>query len=282
MGADIDFTNEEVVKECTNWGKWYLETTKVDGFRLDAVKHIPAFFYKDWIQKLREETGKELFTVGEYWSGDIAKLHRYITETEGKISLFDIPLHYHFDTASKDENYDLSKIFEGTLVKENSSMAVTFVDNHDTQPGQSLQSFVERWFKPAAYSLILLRNSGYPCVFYGDFYGIPHDNIEPLEELKTILELRKERSYGEQHDYFDHPDYIGWTCEGDDEHIKSGLAVVISNKGDGEKRMYIGTQFSGEKFIDALSNCEEEIIIDEEGCGTFKVKGKSTSIWVKA
>lgn len=282
MGADIDFTNEEVVKECTNWGKWYLETTKVDGFRLDAVKHIPAFFYKDWIQKLREETGKELFTVGEYWSGDIAKLHRYITETEGKISLFDIPLHYHFDTASKDENYDLSKIFEGTLVKENSSMAVTFVDNHDTQPGQSLQSFVERWFKPAAYSLILLRNSGYPCVFYGDFYGIPHDNIEPLEELKTILELRKERSYGEQHDYFDHPHYIGWTCEGDDEHIKSGLAVVISNKGDGEKRMYIGTQFSGEKFIDALSNCEEEIIIDEEGCGTFKVKGKSTSIWVKA
>lgn len=47
--------------------------------------------------------------------------------------------------------------------------------------------------------------------------------------------------------------------------------------------MYIGTQFSGEKFIDALSNCEEEIIIDEEGCGTFKDKRKSsTSIWVKA
>ena len=281
MGADIDFTNKEVVEECTNWGKWYLETTNVDGFRLDAVKHIPAFFYKDWIQKLREESGKELFTVGEYWSGDISKLHRYITETEGKISLFDVPLHYNLEAASKNENYDLSKILEGTLVKENPSMAVTFVDNHDTQPGQALRSFVERWFKPAAYSIILLRNAGYPCVFYGDFYGIPHDNIEPLEELKTILQLRKERAYGIQHDYFDHPDYIGWTCEGDSEHIKSGLAVVISNKGDGEKRMYIGTQFSGEKFIDALGNCEEEVVIDEDGCGRFKVKGKSTSIWVQ-
>ena len=281
MGADIDFTNKEVVEECTNWGKWYLETTNVDGFRLDAVKHIPAFFYKDWIQKLREESGKELFTVGEYWSGDITKLHRYITETEGKISLFDVPLHYNLEAASKNENYDLSKILEGTLVKENPSMAVTFVDNHDTQPGQALQSFVERWFKSAAYSIILLRNAGYPCVFYGDFYGIPHDNIEPLEELKTILQLRKERAYGIQHDYFDHPDYIGWTCEGDSEHIKSGLAVVISNKGDGEKRMYIGTQFSGEKFIDALGNCEEEVVIDEDGCGRFKVKGKSTSIWVQ-
>ena len=45
--------------------------------------------------------------------------------------------------------------------------------------------------------------------------------------------------------------------------------------------MYIGTQFSGEKFIDALGNCEEEVVIDEDGCGRFKVKGKSTSIWVQ-
>ena len=35
--------------------------------------------------------------------------------------------------------------------------AVTFVDNHDTQYGQSLQSFVDDWFKLLAYALILLR-----------------------------------------------------------------------------------------------------------------------------
>ena len=281
MGADIDFKNSEVVEECTNWGKWYLDTTKVDGFRLDAVKHIDAEFYKNWIKTLREETKDELFSVGEYWSGDISKLHRYIQETEGQISLFDVPLHYHLEAASKDENYDMSKILDGTLVKENSLRAVTFVDNHDTQPGQALQSFVERWFKPAAYSIILLRNEGYPCVFYGDFYGIPHDNIEPLEELKIIIRLRKEKAYGNQYDYFDNPDYIGWTREGDEEHIKSGLAVVISNAGDGEKRMYVGTKFAGEKFIDSLGICEDEVIIDDDGYGIFKVKGKSASIWVR-
>ena len=281
MGADIDFANPEVVEECNKWGKWYLELTGVDGFRLDAVKHINANFYKDWIKKLREETKQELFTVGEYWSGDVSKLHRYISETEGEISLFDVPLHYKFSSASKEENYDLSQLLERTLVKENSSKAVTFVDNHDTQPGQALESFVERWFKPAAYSIILLRNEGYPCVFYGDFYGIPHDNIEPLEELKTLIKLRKERAYGEEHDYFDNPHYIGWTREGDEEHLQSGLAVVISNAGDGEKRMYIGTKLSGEKFIDALGNCEEEVEIDEEGYGVFKVKEKSVSVWVR-
>ena len=281
MGADLDFKNPKVVEECIKWGKWYLELTDVDGLRLDAVKHIPADFYNNWIDEMRRITNKELFTVGEYWSGDITKLHRYINETEGKISLFDVPLHYNFSSASKDENYDLTKILDNTLTKENSSKAVTFVDNHDTQPGQALESFVERWFKPAAYSIILLRDEGYPCIFYGDFHGIPHDNIEPLHELKALLKVRKENAYGEQNEYFDNPNCIGWTRSGDNEHLNSGLATLISNKYDEEKRMYIGTQFIGKTFVDVLKKCEEEILIDNEGYGIFKVKAKSTSVWIK-
>ena len=281
MGADLDFSNQRVVKECTDWGKWYLDFTKVDGFRLDAVKHIDANFYRDWIKELRNETKKELFAVGEYWSTDVNKLHKYITETNGNISLFDVPLHYNFYNASRDENYDMSKILEHTLVKENPCKAVTFVDNHDTQPGQALQSFVENWFKPIAYSIILLRNDGYPCVFYGDYYGIPYDDIEPMNDLKALIQIRKEKSYGMQHDYLDNNNYIGWTQEGDEEHIKSGIAVVISTAGDGYKRMYVGNQNVGEIYIDALGNCQEEITIEEDGCANFNVKEKSVSIWVK-
>ncbi len=281
MGADLDFSNEEVREECKRWGKWYWELTKVNGFRLDAVKHISATFYKEWIKYLRDLTGKELFTVGEYWASDVNKLHRYITATEGEISLFDVPLHYNFFSASRDENYDLTTILNSTLVKENSSKAVTFVDNHDTQPGQALESFVERWFKAIAYSIILLRNEGYPCIFFGDLYGIPQYNIEPMEELKTILKLRQERAYGVQHDYIDNRNCIGWTREGDDEHIKSGLAILISNGGYAEKRMYIGEKFANQRFIDAMSNIEDEVIIDEEGFGNFKVKEKSVSIWTQ-
>lgn len=35
-------------------------------------------------------------------------------------------------------------------------------DNHDTQPYQSLESWITGPFKPIAYSLILLRSDGYP------------------------------------------------------------------------------------------------------------------------
>lgn len=280
MGADIDFANTEVIEECYKWAKWYLEETKVDGFRLDAVKHINAEFYKNFITKIKTEIKENLFSVGEYWSTDISRLHRYIEETKGQISLFDVPLHYNLYNASKDENYNLSQILDNTLMKENPSKAVTFVDNHDTQPGQSLESFICGWFKIPAYSIILLRREGYPCVFYGDFYGIPHDNIKAIEELEVLLKLRKEKAYGDQIDYFDNPNYIGWTRKGDKDHPNSGLAVIISNLEDGEKKMYIGEQYAGNIFIDVLNNCEDEVIIDDEGFGIFKVKGKSVSIWI--
>ena len=40
MGADVAVNNPEVREELIRWGKWYLEETGVDGFRLDAVKQI--------------------------------------------------------------------------------------------------------------------------------------------------------------------------------------------------------------------------------------------------
>ena len=42
--------------------------------------------------------------------------------------------------------------------------------------------------------------------------------------------------------------------------------------------MYIGKQYAGEKYIDSLGNCTEEVIIDNEGYGIYKLKGKSTSV----
>ena len=66
-------------------------------------------------------------------------------------------------------------------------MAVTFVDNHDSEPGQALESFIEDWFKPLAYALILLRKEGLPCVFYGDYYGIEKYNIKGFKLLIPTL-----------------------------------------------------------------------------------------------
>ncbi len=282
MGADLDFSNEEVVNECQKWGEWYLELTGVNGFRFDAVKHIEANFIKDFIKTLRQKSNKELFSVGEYWSANVNDLQEYIDKTDGEISLFDVPLHYNFYHASRSNGeYDMSKLLENTLMKNNPSKTVTFVDNHDTQPGQGLESWVMNWFKEIAYAIILLRQEGYPCVFYGDYYGITHDEIDPVENLKTLMLLRKDKAYGQQIDYFDDFNIVGFTRLGDEEHNKSGLAAVISDKYDGTKRMYVGNELAGKKYVDALGHREEEVVIDYDGFGDFPVSGGSVSVYIR-
>lgn len=280
MGCDIDFSNENVLNEIERWGKWYLSVTGIDGMRLDAIKHISAGFYKKWIKCMRGYTGKELFSVGEYWHGDVEVLLRYIEKTDGVMSLFDVPLHYNFYEASHNCNYDMRNIFKGTLVERNEVKAVTFVDNHDTEKGASLESPVAEWFKLIAYGLILLRKAGYPCIFYDDYYADKSGNKEVAEGLKKLLDIRKNLAYGEEKEYFDDCNIVGWTRGGIDELKDSGIAVIISNNGDGYKEMYIGEKFKERVFVDIMGRRKEEVKINKSGIGMFYVSDKSISVWV--
>lgn len=281
MGADLDTDNPETVKAVTEWGKWYVDTAKMDGLRLDAVKHISFEFYRNWLKDVRKHAGRNFFAVGEYWSDDLGKLVHYLDVVENSMFLFDVPLHFSFlRAATSNGYYDMRTLFDNSLVRVRPDRAVTFVDNHDTQPGQSLYSFIPLWFKPIAYALILLRKDGIPCVFYGDYYGISHDNIDPIVELPKLIKLREDLAYGEQIDYFDDPSIVGFTRTGDKEHENSGLAVLITNCEGGVKKMKIGEKFAGCRFIDALKHILEEVVIDEEGHGEFKVADGSVSVWI--
>ena len=281
MGVDLDMSDPEVLEELDRWGEWYLNFTGVDGFRIDAVKHIEFHFFKVWLEKLRKSSGKPLFAVGEYWSADLSRLQTYIQKSARALSLFDVPLHFHMYEASRSNGtYDMRNLFKGTLVGTDPELAVTFVDNHDTQYGQALESWVLPWFKPMAYALILLREKGYPCVFYGDYYGIPHDKIEPMEELPKLMELRQKAAYGEQHDYFDDPSIVGWVRDGDEEHPNSGFAVLMTVNKAGSKKMFVGEEHAGEIYTDVLENSEDRIVITKSGFGKFTVEDGSISIWM--
>lgn len=283
MFADLDMDSHYVVDELKRWGDWYLEQTDVDGFRLDAIKHIRFDFFNNWLKSVRENSKKELFAVGEYWTHDVNKLRYYMDRSENCMSLFDVPLHFNFQRASKSfGNFDMCTLIDDTLLKINPDKAITFVDNHDTQLGQSLESWVEPWFKLLAYTFILTRKEGYPCVFYGDYYGIPEKNYNGLKDkLDIILKIRKNYAYGIQHDYINNNSIIGWTREGDIVHENSGLAAIITVNSGGEKKMYVGRQHKGEIWKDATKQFEDKVTIDEEGCGVFKVLDGSYAIWIK-
>ncbi|MEO6949176.1 MAG: alpha-amylase [Ginsengibacter sp.] len=291
MFNDIDFRNPAVNEELQKWGKWYWDQVHFDAVRLDAVKHITPSFYVEWLQKLRENTGKDIFAVGEYWApGQLSLLQEYINQTNNQMSLFDSSLHNNFCLASNNgNNYDIRRIFDETLVQVNPTKAVTVVANHDTQPLQALEAPIEPWFKPIAYSLILLRQEGYPCVFYPDLYGANYKDkgndgneyeiwLQKVDDLEKLLHIRSINAHGLQRDYFDHPNCIGWTREGDDDH--SGCAVILSNGDSGNKVMEMGKRYAGKKFIDFLGKIPNEVEINNDGWGDFQSPAGSVSVWV--
>lgn len=273
MGADVDVQDPQVRKELSKWGQWYLNTTGVDGFRLDAIKHIHFGFFTTWLESLQKKD--DFFVVGEYWSHDLRALHNYLMEENFSFSLFDVPLHYNFYQASKEAyRYDMRTIFNNTLVKNQPSYAVTFVDNHDTQIGQSLESWIEPWFKPLAYALILLRDQGIPSVFYGDLYGVKHHNSPKVHGLETMMKLRKRADFTKHYDYLDDPECIGWSYLD-----KEGFVVIMSNGNKRLKKMHVGKDQAQKVYINILDPQSEAIVIDEKGNGIFPVEKKSCAIY---
>ena len=281
MFANLDFNHPEVVKEMERWGIWVSRELDLDGMRLDAIKHINDEFIRKFLAAVRKERGANFYAVGEYWKQDLESLDDYLKEERYKVDLFDVPLHYNMYQASKQgRDYDLSKILDGTLVQNHPTLAVTFVDNHDSQWGSSLESAVEDWFKPSAYALILLMKEGYPCIFYGDYYGVSGNPPMHRAIIDNLLEIRKNHAFGEQNYYFDHPNTIGFTRVGDEEHPHSGVAVLISNGEDGDKVMNVGKQHAGETWKEATGNVEETVSIDGEGNGRFLVHGGNVAVWI--
>ena len=285
MYADLDYSHPEVQADVLNWGVWLGKQLNIKGIRFDAVKHFSEDFLHKFITSMDEEHGEGWFFVGEFWKDSRDDMARYLQRMNYKFSLFDAPLVYNFSQLSKTEDADLRTVFDNTLVKIEPVNAVTLVMNHDTQPYQALEAPVEGFFKPLAYALILLRYDGYPCLFYGDLYGIDPRGVKqsfpPSCEgaLPDLSLARKLYAYGLQKDYFDYPTCIGWVRYGTWDR-RFGCAVVMSNAGPGEKRMHVGEMHAGEVWTDILGWEKSEIIIEHNGWANFICPGTSLSVWV--
>ncbi|MGK9174098.1 alpha-amylase [Yokenella regensburgei] len=290
MGENIDFRNRAVSEEIKYWARWMLEQTHCDGFRLDAVKHIPAWFYKEWIDHVQEVAPKPLFIVAEYWSHEVEKLQHYIGQVDGNTMLFDAPLHLKFHEASLlGREYDMRQIFTGTLVEADPFHAVTLVANHDTQPLQALEAPVEAWFKPLAYALILLRENGVPSVFYPDLFGASyedtggdgkthHVDMPIVDKLYELIQARQRFAHGVQTLWFDHPNCIAFCRSGTEE--SPGCVVVMSNGDEGQKTLVLGDNYGNKTWRDFLGNRDETVTTNAQGEGVFTCQGGSVSVWV--
>lgn len=260
MGCDVDFTNREVTDELYNWGRWFTKTMQIDGFRLDALKNIDSSFFNGWLSEMHKFGNHPNIAIGEYWSGNLWELKKYLNDCNHCMSLMDVPLHYRLQQASNSNGtFDIRNLFRDTLTDSEPDYACAFVDNHDTQPHQALESWVLDWFKPQAYASILLYKCKEPIVFYGDYYGLPNDGKPPVPFLKEMIWIRQNLLSDNIIDLFDDdPQKACWMA-----YSKTPV-LVIYTIADWKEKRFCEPNYAGRIMRDAL-HPEHTETFDENG-----------------
>lgn len=192
---------------------WWIRETDIDGFRMDAVKHMGELAVARFCQGVREYSyllgKKEFFLFGELVGSDEA-IHRYTgpstmgqargrTILYGLSSVLDFPLWWVLPNVIKGYATPPQLVSRYEALHERAMQRgelgqylVTFVDNHD-QIGQGWK----RRFAAGADDRQVVAGIGYllcavgtPCIYYGTEQGLggegPSDELirEPLFDLE--------------------------------------------------------------------------------------------------
>lgn len=61
MFANIDHAHPDVVKEFKAWARWLVDVTGIDGFRIDAAKHIDDLYMKEFTEYIEATFGESFY-----------------------------------------------------------------------------------------------------------------------------------------------------------------------------------------------------------------------------
>ncbi|MCF2502251.1 DUF3459 domain-containing protein [Dyadobacter sp. CY107] len=182
---DLNYHSEALRAELKKILRFWLVDVGVDGFRLDAARHV----YPEWekhlsvefwqyFSKLVQDIKPEAFTVGEVWAEteEVAPYFRYLDAT------------FHFDLSFALQRMLIGERDEDIVEKLQASYAVfekynpLFVDaimltNHDQDRIASVTGNQKAKIKMAAS--ILLTLPGQPYIYYGEEIGMLGTKPDP-------------------------------------------------------------------------------------------------------
>lgn len=176
---DLNFDNPKVKQEFIDIGKYWLAEMNVDGFRLDAAKHIfPTERATDnhaiwvWFREEMQKIKPEVYLVGEVWS----KAEDVAPYLQGLPALFNFDMGYAItsvvqagqDTIGLIKKYkEISDFYNQST---NEYIDAVFLKNHDQN---RIASELENNLQKARIAAgILLTLPGTPYIYYGEELGM--------------------------------------------------------------------------------------------------------------
>jgi glycosidase len=197
----VDAARAFSVDDAVQWVK----NTGVDGYRLDAVKHIET----SWITELRTRVMYEVepvrnqhfYMVGETFTGDRAFIKSFLDPCRMLDGQFDFPLRNQVILSlllRSGPMSDLISFMDQNATFYGNAIMSTFIGNHDVPRSIHFAQDSPLWTDPwangrdrnwsnqpglvaetSAYErlsvafALLLTNRGIPLIYYGDEIGLP-------------------------------------------------------------------------------------------------------------
>jgi alpha-amylase len=191
---DLNLENPEVTAELHNVTRYWLEEMGVDGFRLDAIKHLieagsvqentPATHA--WLRDFRAfytSVNPEAFTVGEAWT-EMDKAVEYVRDQMDVVFDFDLALAF-LRSANGPLASSASQHLEQLMAVEDAPAGSfgTFLTNHDQNRVMDTVRGVQQ-AKLAA--IMLLTAPGVPFIYYGEEIG--QTGSKPDEDIRRPMQ----------------------------------------------------------------------------------------------
>jgi glycosidase len=237
---DLDQSKPEVYDYLLGASSAWLKTPGLAGFRLDAVKHIGAEFWRRYNRDLTRRAGSSFQLLGELYDGN-PELLATAMKSQGFQQLFDFPLHFGMvDVFCKDSSPEtLAAVLSLDRLYPNPGNLVTFADNHDLPRIISQCRGDDEDDKLASLLVFQMTARGIPMVSYGTEVGLrgikepynrrdmrfPSQPTAAMKLIRTLLEARR-----------DHPVLVSGTTEivrADPE------AVVLLRRGPTEQAVIV-------------------------------------------
>jgi alpha-amylase len=186
---DLNFDNQKVKDEFVDIGNFWLSEMNVDGFRLDAARHIfPTDRATDnhnfWVW-FREEMTKikpDVYLVGEVWT-DAKSVAPYL---KGLPALFNFDLGYAITNVvnAEQDTIGLVQSYKNIVDVYNQASSTyidaTFLKNHDQNRILSELGNDEEKLRMAVS--ILMTLPGTPYIYYGEEIGMK--GMKPDEYIR--------------------------------------------------------------------------------------------------
>ena len=191
---DLNYTNPDVTEEMEGVARFWLEQVGVDGFRLDAARHLieegqnqenteaTHAWWRDF-RTMYTAVNADALAVGEIWTNNYA-VNDYLQGDE-----LDMAFDFELAKAILDNvrRYD-GRAMGGDMKRSFELFPLgsyaTFITNHDQE--RVMSTMFGQIEKAASAGSILLTGPGVPFVYYGEEIGM--SGTKPDPSIRTPMQ----------------------------------------------------------------------------------------------